>query len=47
MGSKDKGKKESKKPPKPKAKSAPNVHTPIRKVEDFSQAAPRIIRESS
>ena len=36
MGSKDKGRKESKKPPKPKAKAAPNVHTPVRKVENFS-----------
>jgi hypothetical protein len=47
MGSKDKGKKETKKRPKPKAKAAPSAHTPIRKVEDFSQAAVRTVREAT
>jgi hypothetical protein len=47
MGSKDKGKKETKKPPKPKAKAAPHVHTPVRKVEDFSQAHVRIVKDST
>ncbi len=31
MGSKDKGKKETKKPPKPKPKASPNSNTPVRK----------------
>src|SRR5271163_5301379 len=39
MGSKDKGKKETKKPPKPKSKAAP------RKREDVNPVAARIIRE--
>jgi hypothetical protein len=43
MGSKDKGKKETKKPPKPKAKAAPAP----RKREDFSQAAARIVRQGT
>jgi len=38
---KTKGKKESKKPPKPKSKAA------LRKREGFSPAAVRIVRESS
>jgi hypothetical protein len=42
MGSKDKGKKEIKKRPKPKAKAAP-----MRKREDFSQPAVRIVREAT
>jgi hypothetical protein len=42
MGSKDKGKKEAKKPPKPKAKATPSIHVPVRKsYEGFSQAAVR------
>ncbi len=47
MGSKDKGRKESKKPPKPKAKTAPGVHTPVRKVENFSQPPVRTVRETT
>jgi hypothetical protein len=47
MGSKDKGKKETKKPPKPKAKAAPSTHMPVRKIEDFSQAAVRAVRETT
>jgi hypothetical protein len=47
MGSKDKGRKESKKPPKPKAKATPNVHAPVRKVENFSQTAVRPVRETT
>jgi len=39
MGSKDKGKKETKKPPKPKSKGAP------RKREDVNPVSARIIRE--
>ncbi len=43
MGSKDKGKKETKKPPKPKPKATPG----IRKIEGANQAAFRNIKESS
>jgi hypothetical protein len=43
MGSKDKGKKETKKPPKPKPKATPGV----RKIEGANQAAFRNIKESS
>jgi len=39
MGSKDKGKKETKKPPKPKSKAAP------RKREDVNPGAARTVRE--
>jgi len=42
MGSKDKGKRETKKPAKKQPKPAP-----ARKREDFSQAAARIIKDSS
>jgi hypothetical protein len=48
MGSKDKGRKETKKPPKPKAKAAPSNHTPLRKISgDANQAAFRTIREDT
>lgn len=42
MGSKDKGKREPKKPAKKQPKAAPG-----RKREDFSQAAARIVREAT
>jgi len=42
MGSKDKGKKEPKKPAKKIAKPSP-----AKKREDFSQAAARIVREAT
>jgi hypothetical protein len=41
MGSKDKGKRESKKP----AKKQPKPAAPARKREDFSQTAARIVKE--
>jgi hypothetical protein len=41
MGNKDKGKREEKKQPKPKIKSAPG-----RKREDVTQFARRIVREA-
>jgi hypothetical protein len=41
MGNKDKGKKETKKPPKPKSKATPN------KREGFSQPAVRIVNEAT
>jgi hypothetical protein len=44
MGSKDKGKKETKKPPKPKAKTAPSTR---KTREDFGQTSARIGGESS
>jgi len=42
MGNKDKGKRESKKPPKKQPKAAPG-----RKREDFSQTVAHIVRETT
>ena len=42
MGNKNTGKREEKKKPQPKAKTAPG-----RKREDFSQSAARIVRDTT